>query len=151
MKYLAFLCLFFSNQIFAADTIKLNVATQTYQCQIANQNLNCQPVNQVQSKIIDMPRSNGRINVADAPRNLDLEIDTALNNNNMIYTLTLCSAKTCTINDVYSNATGGINQVMLGQYDITETSFYVLGVSVTNGTGVLDFSNSIEKLQQNFR
>lgn len=150
MKSLLIASLIFSASPFAAEpsaTVKLSLATQTYQCTIANQNLNCTPVNQIERKVMDINKNGGKVQIADAAKGLSLDLVTSLNNGNVLYDLTLCSNTACTINDVYSNANGSINQVMLGQYNITETSFFVLGVSLTNASGAVDFSEQINRLK----
>jgi hypothetical protein len=128
------------------DSVKLNIGTQTYQCTITNQNLDCKPVNDVERKIIDINKNNGHVQIADAPKGLSVDLNTNLNNGNVIYNITLCSNTSCSINNVYSGATGAINQIMLGQYNITEKSFFVLGVSLTNSNKILDIGERVRAI-----
>ena len=131
-----------------ASTVKLSIATQTYKCTITNQNLNCAAANEIQTKVIDLSKNGGHIQIADAPRGLSMDVSTSLTNGNVNYDLSLCSNTVCTINDVYSNAAGSINQIMLGQYNLTESSFYVLGVSISSTNGIVDFKTAINKLKK---
>lgn len=143
---------------FASDNIKLNIATQTYQCTISDQKLNCNPTNAVQSKVLEIGKNNGGITVSDTPKGLSLEINTQLNNNNVNYNLTLCSNTACSINNVFSDNLGSINQLTMGQYNITEKSFFVLGVSIVslksnsnlNLNDTIDFNSAIHSLENSF-
>lgn len=133
-----------------SDTIKINVATQTYQCTIANQSLSCNPVNQVEQKVLEVKKNDGKIQVADNPKGLSFDLSTSINNGNVLYDITLCSNTSCTVNNVYSGPNGAINQILLGQYNITEKSFYVLGVSLSSQNKILDIGEKIH-LIKNFR
>ncbi len=145
------LSIFSSSLLFAIEptsTVRLAIATQTYKCTFANQNLNCAAANEIEKKVIDLNKNGGKVQIADATRGLSLDLLASLNNGNVNYDLTLCSNTVCTINDVYSNPAGSINQVMLGQYNLTESSFYVLGVSISSSNGVVDFRSAINKLKR---
>lgn len=140
-----------SSSLLAAEqgsTVKLAIATQTYKCTIANQNLSCAAANEIQKKVIDLNKNGGKVQIADAARGLSLDLSASLADGNVNYDLTLCSNTVCTINDVYSNSQGSISQIMLGQYNLTESSFYVLGVSISSTNGIVDFRNAINKLKR---
>lgn len=127
---------------FADDTVKVMVGTQTYFCEIAGQ-LNCKAVNQLQKQEMLLKRNAGQISIQDKERNLTADISTTLDNNNIIYDLTLCSAQACTISTAASNAAGDVNQIMVGQYNITQKSFYVLGFFINNHSSNVNIEESL--------
>jgi hypothetical protein len=130
------LFLLISTQAFADDSVKVTVGTQTYLCEIAAQ-LNCKAVNQVQQQEMALKKNGGKIQIADKDRGLSADIITSLDKNNVVYDITLCSSQSCSINTVTSDTTGNINQVMAGQYNITQKSFYVLGFFIsTHASGL---------------
>ena len=129
---------------YAEDTVKVSVGTQTYLCTLTSQ-LTCNPTNQVQQQVMNLKKNGGKIQIADKERGLSADIDTSLDHNNVIYDLTLCSDKTCSISTVNSDAVGNINQLMLGQYNITEKSFYVLGFFINSQGKAMDFEAALLK------
>jgi hypothetical protein len=149
LKVMPFLILFCSN-LFAADTntdvVKINVATQTYQCTIT-QNLSCTPVNQVEQKVMEINKNGGKVSIADAPKGLSVDLVSSVTNGNIFYDITLCSSKACSLNNVAGGATGSIAQTMFGQYNITEKSFYVIGVSFNTTIKLVDFESKIHNLK----
>jgi len=126
------------------DTVKLNVATQTFQCNITNQSLNCSPINQVSQKTIDVPKNAGKFQVQDSPKGLSMDVSTAFADSEVSYHMTLCSNTTCTINDSYGGAEGRIDQVMYGQYNLTEKSFSVLAVAISSTASNVNLLNRIQ-------
>ena len=129
------------------ENVKLSVASQTFQCSIANQQLNCKPLNQPVEQTVDLAKNNGKFTVADTDKGLSLDISTTLDGGNVNYNLTECSNTVCTLNNVYSDSSGSINQVIAGQYNLTEASFYVLGVSLTNQNKILNIGQQLAKIQ----
>lgn len=150
MRLTLLIPLLFSISTYAAetnsDTFKINVATQTYQCTVNNQSLKCNPINQVEQKVLDLKKNDGKIQVADNAKGLSFDLATSLNNGNIIYDITMCSNTACTVNTIYSGSNGAINQIMLGQYNITESSFFVLGVSLSSQNQILNISEKIQSL-----
>ena len=143
--FLSFLLLS-SNIALADDTVKVTVGTQTYLCELTSQ-LNCKAVNQLQKQDIQLKKNAGQISIADKERNLTADIATTLENNNVVYDVTLCSSQACSLSTVTSDPTGNINQVMSGQYNITQKSFYVLGFFIsTHANGVNLEENLLNKL-----
>ena len=61
--FLSFL-LILSTNLFAEDTVKVLVGTQTYLCEITNQ-LNCKAVNQVQKAEIQLKKNAGNVTIED--------------------------------------------------------------------------------------
>lgn len=144
----AFTLLFMKGLLLHAstDTVKINVATQTYQCTIT-QSLTCTPVNQVQTKIMEINKVDGKISIADAPKGLSMDLVSSVENGNVYYDITICSSKSCSLNNVAGGTTGKIAQTMFGQYNITEKSFYVLGVSYNTDNAPIDFQRKISALK----
>ncbi len=134
MKYLILALsstLFSFNIAQAADTVKVAVGTQTYQCTI-NGNLTCNPVNEVQQQTMTLKKNGGHFQIADTPRNLSADIDTTLENGQVSYAVTFCSHTVCTLSTSNGGANAYINQTMFGQYNVTEKSFYVLGFFINS-------------------
>lgn len=141
-KIIILLCLLVSTAAIADDTVKVTVGTQTYLCEITSQ-LNCKAANQVQKTDLQLKRNGGQINIQDKDRKLNAEIATSLDYNNMIYDLTICSAETCSQSTVTTDPNGSINQVMAGQYNITQKSFYVLGFFISTHATDVSFEDKI--------
>jgi len=139
--FLSFL-LILSTNLFAEDTVKVLVGTQTYLCEITNQ-LNCKAVNQVQKAEIQLKKNAGNVTIEDKERKLNAEIATTLDHNNVIYDLTICSAESCSLSTITSDPNGSINQVMSGQYNITQKSFYVLGFFISTQANTINFEEKI--------
>ena len=133
-----------SNSVFAEDTVKVTVGTQTYHCDLGAE-LSCKAVNEVQQKVIVLSKSGGQVGVEDKARGLTVSAVTSLSSKNVVYDLTICSSQSCSISTVTSDSTGKINQVISGQYNITQKSFDVLGFFIsTQG----DASNLQDKIIQ---
>lgn len=142
------LLLISSNIAQADDTVKVTVGTQTYYCEITTQ-LNCKAVNQLQKKEIQLKRNAGQVSIEDKERGLTADIATSLDNNNMVYDLTLCSSQACSLSTVTTDPTGNIKQVMSGQYNITQKTFYVLGFFIsTHANGANMEENLLSKLSK---
>ncbi|MGZ3807585.1 MAG: hypothetical protein ACXVCE_05825 [Bacteriovorax sp.] len=143
-KTIAFLGLFLltSTQSFAEDTVKATIGTQTYLCELTTQ-LSCKAVNQVQQKEMLLKKNAERIQIEDKDRGLSAEVSTSLDNNNVVYDLTLCSSQSCSMSTVTSDPSGNINQVMSGQYNITQKSFYVLGFFISTHANGLNLEDKI--------
>lgn len=143
-KIIIFMGLFLitTKLVIADDNIKVNVGTQTYLCQITTQ-LECKAVNQIQQKEITLKKNSGKIQIEDKERNLAADIATSLDNNNIVYDITLCSSQSCSLSTITSDTTGRINQVMSGQYNINEKSFYVLGFFINNHGTNINFEQKI--------
>jgi hypothetical protein len=144
MKLIAvigFLLLNLSNT-FADDTVKVRVGTQSYHCEL-NPELNCNAANEVQQKVISLKKNGSSIEVEDKARGLSASTAVSLNGANVVYDITICSAQSCTISTVTSDSTGNINQVLSGQYNITQKSFDILGFFITTNTGISDFKEKI--------
>jgi hypothetical protein len=127
---------------FADDTVKVTVGTQTYLCEITNQ-LNCKATNQVQKADMQLKKNAGQINIQDKERKLNGEIATSLDHGNVVYDLTICSAESCSLSTVTTDPNGSINQVMSGQYNITQKSFYVLGFFISTHASDVNFEDKI--------
>ena len=119
------------NIALAADSVKVAVGTQTYQCTI-NGNLTCNPVNEVQQQTMTIKKNGGHFQIADAPRNLSADIDTTVENGQVSYAVTFCSHTVCTLSTNNGGVNAYINQTMFGQYNVTEKSFYVLGFFINS-------------------
>jgi hypothetical protein len=143
-KAISLLALFLltTTAAFSDDTVKVKVGTQTYLCEITTQ-LNCKAVNQVQQKEILLKKNSGSVHIEDKERGLTADIATTIDNNNVTYDITLCSAQSCTLNTVTSDTIGNINQTMSGQYNITQKSFYVLAFFISGHTGAVNFDVDI--------
>ncbi|MGZ3787880.1 MAG: hypothetical protein ACXVLQ_05120 [Bacteriovorax sp.] len=143
-KTIAFLGLFLltSTQSFAEDTVKATIGTQTYLCELTTQ-LSCKAVNQVQQKEMLLKKNAERIQIEDKDRGLSAEVSTSLDNNNVVYDLTICSSQSCSMSTVTSDPSGNINQVMSGQYNITQKSFYVLGFFISTHANGLNLEDKI--------
>jgi hypothetical protein len=141
-KIIIFLSLLISATSFADDTVKVTVGTQTYLCEITNQ-LNCKPANTVQKTEILVKKNAGQINIQDKERKLNGEIATSLDHGNIVYDLTLCSQDSCSLSTVTTDPSGSINQVMSGQYNITQKSFYVLGFFISTHASDVNFEEKI--------
>lgn len=131
-----------STIVLAADTINVTIGTQTYFCELASQ-LNCKAVNQLQKEDIQLKKNGSVVSIADKERNLSAEIATSLNNNNVVYDLTLCSSQACSLSTVTSDPAGTINQVASGQYNITQKSFYVLGFFISTHSKGINFEERL--------
>jgi hypothetical protein len=155
-KAISLLALFLlsTTAVFADDSVKVKVGTQTYLCEITTQ-LNCKAVNQVQQKELLLKKNAGAVHIEDKERGLTADIATAIDNNNVIYDITLCSAQSCSLNTVTSDPTGNVNQTISGQYNITQKSFYVLAFFISNRTSVInieaDILNKFSHLGVNLR
>ncbi len=137
-----FLFLLTATSTFADDFVKVTVGTQTYHCELTNQ-LNCTAVNQVQKKEILLKKQAGKVQIEDKERNLSAEVITSLDNNNVVYDMTLCSSQSCSLITNTSDATGNINQVISGQYNITQNSFYVLGFFISTHANDLNLEEKV--------
>jgi hypothetical protein len=147
MKFKAVLGLIFLignsvNLVMADESVKVVVGTQTYRCELGAE-LNCHPVNEVQQKTILLKKNGGAVNVEDKPRNLSADLSTSLNNGLVVYDVTLCSGQSCSISTVTTDSTGTIDQVLSGQYNITQKSFDVLGFFISSHVGFINFSDKI--------
>ena len=131
-----------TNSSFADDTVKVTVGTQTYHCEI-NSELSCKAVNEIQQKAILLKKNGGEVGVEDKPRGLTADTVTSLNGTNVVYDVTICSAQSCSISTVTSDSTGTINQVISGQYNITQKSFDVLGFFISTHAGVVNLQEKI--------
>ena len=136
------LLLLVSNSAFADDTVKVTVGTQSYHCDLGAE-LNCKAVNEVQQKAIVLKKNGGQVGVEDKPRGLAASAVTSLNGTNVVYDVTICSGQSCSISTVTTDSTGKINQVISGQYNITQKSFDVLGFFISTQAGVTDLQEKI--------
>lgn len=125
------LLLIFSASSFASDSVKVLIATQVFHCQF-NETLNCRAIDQIQRKEILLKKDSGGVQLVDKEHGLRADILTSLDNNNVIYEMTLCSSESCTTSTVDSDSVGNISQSMSGQYGQTQKSFYVLLFYITN-------------------
>jgi hypothetical protein len=141
-KIIIFLSLLISVASFADDTVKVTVGTQTYLCEITNQ-LNCKATNKIQKTEIFVKKNAGQINIQDKERKLDGEIATSLDHGNVVYDLTLCSPDSCGLSTVTTDSNGSINQVVSGQYNITQKSFYVLGFFISTHASDINLEEKI--------
>jgi hypothetical protein len=121
----------------ADDTVSVLVGTQTYQCTTAG-GLKCNAVNSVQQQQMTIKKNGGKIQIADSARNLSADISTSVDNNEMSYDVAFCSKTVCTQSSSNGGAVGYINQTMFGQYNLTESSFYVLGFFISSQNKALD-------------
>ena len=146
MKIIAVLAsiLMISTNLFAEDTVKVTVGTQSYHCDLGSE-LSCKAVNEVQSKVILLKKSGGQVGVEDKPRSLTATADTSLNGTNVVYDVTICSALSCSASTVTSDSTGKINQVISGQYNITQKSFDILGFFISTQAGIVNLQDIILK------
>ncbi|MDD4974087.1 MAG: hypothetical protein PHY93_07030 [Bacteriovorax sp.] len=142
------LILLISNSSFAEDTVKVTVGTQSYHCDLGAE-LSCKAVNEVQQKAIVLKKNGGQVGVEDKARGLNADAVTSLNGTNVVYDVTICSGQSCSISTVTSDSTGKINQVISGQYNITQKSFDVLGFFISTQAGVTELQEIIlQKLGQ---
>jgi hypothetical protein len=125
---------------FADDTVKVIVATQTYQCDFTDK-LNCKAINEFQQKEIMIKKNGGSVQVEDKEHGLMATMVTVLEGSNVSYGLTLCSALSCSVSTVESNSNGDIAQSMSGQYNITQKSFKVLLFFITNKLSSTNMGN----------
>jgi hypothetical protein len=139
-----------SSQLFADDTVKVTVGTQTYLCEITTQ-LSCKAINQVQQKEMILKKNGGTVSIEDKAQNLSGDIVTSLDKSSVVYDMTLCSALACTINTVTTDASGTINQVIAGQYNITQKSFYVLGFFISTHTHGVNIEEKISQKMANLK
>ena len=137
----------FINTSFAEDTVKVTVGTQTYHCELGAE-LSCKAINQVQQKSLLLKKNGGQVGVEDKPQGLNADVSTSLNGTNVVYDFTICSAQTCSVTTTTSDSTGKINQVISGQYNITQKSFNILGFFISNQAGAIDLQ---EQVLQNIR
>ncbi|MBC7538922.1 MAG: hypothetical protein H7281_08875 [Bacteriovorax sp.] len=131
-----------SNNAFAVDTVKVTVGTQTYHCDLGAE-LSCKAVNEVQQKAIVLKKVGGQVGVEDKARGLTAEAVTSLSGTNVVYDVTICSGQSCSISTLTTDSTGTINQVISGQYNITQKSFDVLGFFISTQTPVVDLQEKI--------
>ena len=136
--------LLISNNAFADDTVKVRVGTQSYHCEL-NPELSCKAVNEVQQKVILLKKNGGQVGVEDKLRGLTADAVTSLNGTDIVYDVTICSAQSCSISTVTSDSTGKINQVISGQYNITQKAFDVLGFFISTQAGVTNLKDLILK------
>jgi len=137
-----FLFLLTATSAFAEDTVKVTVGTQTYLCELSSE-LNCKAVNAVQQKEILLKKQSGKVQIEDKAKGLSAEVITNFVNNSVVYDMTLCSNQSCSISTTTSDATGNINQVMSGQYNITQNSFYVLGFFISTHANAVNLEEKI--------
>lgn len=143
-RYLLAIVLFLisTTVVLADDSVKVTVGTQTYLCELSNE-LNCKAVNAVQQKVILLKKQSGKVQIEDKVKGLSAEVITNFVNNNVVYDMTLCSNLSCSISTTTSDATGNINQVMSGQYNITQNSFYVLGFFISTHANPINLEEKI--------
>jgi hypothetical protein len=148
MKFLSGLGFIFLilNSAYADDTVRVTVGTQTYHCEIGTA-LTCNPVNEVQQKTILLKKNGGNLSVEDKARNLSAYTVTSLSGAKVVYDITICSSQSCSISTVTSDSSGNINQVISGQYNITQKSFDVLGFFISTQNGVVDLQAKIQNLK----
>jgi hypothetical protein len=139
------LILFASSKSFAADTVKVIIATQVLQCTLGEK-LNCKALGQIQSKEIVLKKEGGNVELVDKEHGLSAEIVTSLENNNVVYSMTLCSSETCSISTTNTDQKGNINQSMSGQYNYTQKSFYILLFFITNQVSGLNLEELFTKM-----
>lgn len=148
MKFLAVFFLIISTSVFAEDSVKVLIGTQTYFCQITDQ-LSCQAANQVQQQQVLIKKDGAKLEITDDKYNLKATIETSLNQSkSVVYDFTLCSKESCTVSTATTDSAGTINHMMLGQYNITQKSFYVLGFFISNQAK--GFEHQAETLLQKF-
>lgn len=125
------LLLLISTQTFASDSVKIMISTQVFHCDL-DEKLHCQAISQIQQEEFLLKKDGGRVQLEDKEHGLNADIVTSLDNNNVIYDMTLCSSESCTMSTINSDSNGNINQSMSGQYNLTQKSFYVLLFFITN-------------------
>lgn len=130
----------------AADSVNVIVGTQTYLCTTSG-GLKCNPVNTVQQSQFTLLKNGDKVQIADSARGLSADITTSVKNGLMSYGIVLCSKTVCTQSSNNGGAAGYINQMMFGQYNLTESSFYVLGFFITSQNKAMDLETSAK---QNF-
>jgi hypothetical protein len=116
---------------YADDTIKLLVATQTYFCEMAEQ-MNCKAVNQPQQKEVVLNKNGGNVHIEDKEHKLNAFVNLSMDSTDVAYEMTLCSEQVCTVSVLSTDPNGTITQSMSGQYNLTQKSFYVLLLFITN-------------------
>jgi hypothetical protein len=124
-----------SNGAFGEETIKVTIGTQSYHCDLGAE-LKCVSVNEVQRKTIQLKKNDGSAGVEDKPRGLSVDVLTSLNKGQIVYDLTICSSQSCSISTVTTDSSGSIDQMVSGQYNITQKSFDVIGFFITTNTGL---------------
>jgi hypothetical protein len=134
--------LLISNSSFADDTVKVTVGTQTFHCELG-QALSCKAINQIQQKAIVLKKTGGQVSVEDKPRGLSAEVVTSLNGTNVVYDMSVCSTQTCSLSTVTSDSSGKIDQVISGQYNMTQKSFDVIGFFISTQTPFQNLSEII--------
>ena len=120
----------------------MTVGTQTYHCDLGAE-LNCKAVNEVQQKAILIKKNGGQVGVEDKPRGLTADAVTSLSGTNVVYDLTICSPQACSIATTTSDSLGKINQVVSGQYNITQKSFDVLGFFISTQAGIVNLEEQV--------
>ncbi|MDO9182720.1 MAG: hypothetical protein Q7U04_09940 [Bacteriovorax sp.] len=134
--------LMLSTNTFADDTMKITVGTQSYHCELGS-TLDCKAVNEVQQKTIMLKKNGGSIGVEDKPRALSADAITSLNGTNVVYDVTICSAQSCSISTLTTDSAGKINQVISGQYNITQKSFDIIGFFISSQAGVANLQEIV--------
>lgn len=124
-----------SNGAMADETIKVTVGTQSYHCELGAE-LKCLAVNDIQRKTIQLKKNDGSVAVEDKPRGLSIDVSTSLSEGRVVYDLTTCSLQSCSISTVTTDFSGSINQVVSGQYNITQKSFDIIGIFLTTQNGL---------------
>lgn len=127
----------------AADTVTALIGTQTYQCSFGP-DLVCKPANELQQKQIVLKKNGSSLKIADAPRGLEAIIDTSVTDGDMSYDITFCSKTVCTLSSNNGGPEGYINQTMLGQYNMTEKTFFVLGFFITTQNKAANLQDLIQ-------
>jgi len=118
---------------FAGDTVRVLIGTQSYSCQF-NPELSCAPLNELQKAVMDLKKNGGGVDINDKERNLAGAIRTSVAEGKVNYGMTICSLDSCSAVDTSGGVNGDINQVISGQYKVSETSFNVLAFFITTGT-----------------
>lgn len=144
MKFLICLFVLASNLALADDSVRVTVGTQTYHCELGAE-LNCTAINEVQQKTIMLKKSGGEVGAEDKAHKLSASVLTTLSGTNVVYEMTICSSKTCSLTSTTSDSSGAIDQVVSGQYNITEASFDVIGFFITTNTGMTNFQDKIQQ------
>ena len=134
--------LLLTNITLADDTVKVTVGTQSYHCDLGSE-LNCKAINEVQQKVINLKKNGGQVGAEDKVRGLSADVITSLNGNNVVYDVTICSGQSCSISTVTSDLTGKINQVISGQYNITQKSFDILGFFISTQANAINLQETI--------
>lgn len=131
-----------STSIFADDSIKVTVGTQSYHCTLGSE-LDCKAVNEIERKTVLLKKNGGTVGAEDKERGLSADVATSLNGGNVIYDVTICSSQSCSVSTVTSDSIGSIDQVISGQYNITQKSFDVIGFFVSTHSTLANFQAKI--------